>query len=35
MSERTVVTADGVELVLHRLRAYRDGRPVGWSYSWS
>ncbi len=28
MSERTVVTADGVELVLHRLRAYRDGRPA-------
>lgn len=28
MSERTVVTSDGVELVLHRLRAYRDGRPA-------
>lgn len=28
MSERTVVTSDGVQLVLHRLRAYRDGRPA-------
>lgn len=28
MSERTVVTADGVALALHRLRAYRDGRPA-------
>jgi oxygen-independent coproporphyrinogen-3 oxidase len=28
MSERTVVTSDGVELALHRLRAYRDGRPA-------
>jgi alpha-beta hydrolase superfamily lysophospholipase len=28
VSERTVVTSDGVELALHRLRAYRDGRPA-------
>jgi oxygen-independent coproporphyrinogen-3 oxidase len=28
MSERTVTTDDGVELALHRLRAYRDGRPA-------
>lgn len=28
MSERTVTTEDGVELALHRLRAYRDGRPA-------
>lgn len=28
MSERTVRTSDGVELALHRLRAYRDGRPA-------
>lgn len=28
MSMRKVVTPDGVELALHRLRAYRDGRPT-------
>jgi len=28
VSERTIVTEDGVELALHRLRAYRDGRPA-------
>jgi oxygen-independent coproporphyrinogen-3 oxidase len=28
VSERTVVTEDGVELALHRLRAFRDGRPA-------
>lgn len=28
MNERRVVTDDGVELALFRLRAYRDGRPV-------
>lgn len=28
MSERTVTTDDGVELALHRLRAYRDSRPA-------
>jgi len=28
VSERTVVTNDGVELALYRLRAYRDGRPA-------
>lgn len=28
MSERTVVTSDGVELTLRRLRAYRDSRPA-------
>jgi alpha-beta hydrolase superfamily lysophospholipase len=28
MNDRTVVTEDGVELALHRLRAFRDGRPA-------
>jgi alpha-beta hydrolase superfamily lysophospholipase len=28
MSVRRVPTADGVDLALHRLRAYRDGRPA-------
>lgn len=28
MSTRHVLTEDGVELALHRLRAYRDGRPA-------
>ena len=28
MSDRTVRTEDGVDLALHRLRAYRDGRPA-------
>lgn len=28
MSRRDVVTDDGVELALHRLRAHRDGRPA-------
>lgn len=28
MSERRIRTADGVELALHRLRAYRDERPA-------
>jgi len=28
VSDRTLVTDDGVELALHRLRAYRDGRPA-------
>ncbi len=28
MSQRQVLTADGVQLALHRLRAHRDGRPA-------
>src|ERR1044072_6490744 len=28
MTARRVATPDGVELALHRLRAYRDGRPA-------
>ena len=28
MTARRVVTTDGVDLALHRLRAYRDGRPA-------
>ncbi|HXM38904.1 MAG TPA: alpha/beta fold hydrolase [Gemmatimonadales bacterium] len=28
MSERRISTPDGVELALHRLRAFRDGRPA-------